>query len=961
MNSPLRLYTPALAQSNDPADQEPLILTDQQGNYLLGRHMDILEDPGGELTIEDVTSPEYTSRFIPSQVNVPNYGYSDSAFWLRLRLRNDANLVNPWLLEVNFQNLNYVDLYLPSQGEGYSVKKSGGLRPFETRDLPYYHIIFILPLASQAEQTLYLRVQTGSSVTLGFTLWSPVTFALNKINFMLRTGLFYGSLLIMLAYHLFLFYSLKESIYFYFVLFLTGSILFFATYEGVADQYLWPGWSQNKLIILVSTQAIFFMTSLKFSDAFLEQRTRAPRLHLFFYLLMGYWGLMILIVPFSTYLTMSKLTAPLILSTPAIAAAAGFYAWRKGYKPARFYLISWLGFIAGIMIVEMVRLGFLASTRLTEYAYQSGLIWLVIMWSLALANRINLLKAETEAANLNLRDSENRLSQILEGMPLGVVLYGKDYKPKYFNRRAVDILSIPPKAIWPDIAAGRTLAQAIQYFSIKQAGSHQDYPLENFPVYKAMHGEPAHIDDAEMDPGGPPVALEYWANPVRDNAGNVESSVVAFQDITGRKQAEAELAEYRKELEKLVEERTAESENANKQLRLRLEWLSAVNKTHPKISSAANLGTVYEELSATILQLLGAELVLILRWQMQAEHPEILYCSLPENTTLDIENLAAFFQKDSALRRDIELGKIIAWTPDQFVSFPEALREFFMQHDLQYSIFAPMMIVPQSVAGVLVIAASASRSNPMLGKQDLVERMALDLAGRAQDAMLLDQELALATLGERDRLARELHDSVTQVLFSATLLAEVLPQIWQRDPEQGLQKLEKLRQLTRGALAEMRAMLLELRPSAITHSPLSDLLAQLADAVASRSGLEFQLFIERTPNLPENVQIDFYRIAQEALNNVVKHSQARLVRMSLSITPLTPEATGTAGQEIKLVIQDDGVGFSSGKKQTGQLGLGFMRERAETIQASLSVESHPGHGTLVTLVWCGELERVYHD
>jgi signal transduction histidine kinase len=962
LDDPMKLYTPALAQSSDAPETEPLILTDQQGHYLLGRHMDILEDPGGKLTIEEITSPEYTSRFTSNQVDVPNYGYSNSAYWLRVRLRNEANLVNKWLLEVNFQNLNYVDLYIPSQGDGYSVKQSGSLEPFSTRDLPYYHVVFELPLASQDEQTFYIRVQSGSSMNLGFTIWSPVTFAMNKISDTLRIGLFYGGLLIMLAYHLFLLYSLREAIYLYFVLFLAASILFFATYEGVADQYLWPGLSQEKLPFLVISMALFFMASLKFGDVFLEQKIRLPRFHWLSYLLIGVWGALIVIMPFSSFIFMSQVTSPMILLTPAFAIVAGIYSWRKGSPHAWFYVVSWAGFSLGIIAEELVRSGILPSTQLTEYSYHIGLIWLVIMWSLALANRINLLKAETEGANLNLRGSENRLSQILEGVPLGIVLYGKDYKPRYFNRRAVDILSNPAKKIWPDISAGRSLAQAMQYFSIKQAGSQQDYPLEKFPVYKAMHGEPAYIDDAEMDQGGPPVFLEYWANPVRDNAGNVESAVVAFQDITGRKQAEDELVDYRKHLERLVEERTARLNIANEQLRLRLMWLSAVNKTHLKISSAANLEMIYEELSSIILQLLGADLVLIIRWEIQADQPEILYCSSQEVGTPGIKKVQALFQKDSPLRRDIELGKLIIWSPDQAASFPASLGEFFLEHNLQFSVLAPMMIISHSFAGVLVVAASNPSWNLIVDQQsDLFERMALDLASRAQDEVLLDQALALAALGERDRLARELHDSVTQVLFSATLLAEVLPQIWQRNPEQGLQKLDKLRQLTRGALAEMRAMLLELRPSAITNSPLDDLLAQLADAITSRSGLQFQLFIERIPSLPENVQINFYRIAQEALNNVVKHAQARLVGMSLSITPLPADATGTARKEIMLEIEDDGVGFSTEGDKSEQMGIGFMHERAESIQADLSIESQPGHGTQVTLIWCGELETVEHD
>ena len=91
-----------------------------------------------------------------------------------------------------------------------------------------------------------------------------------------------------------------------------------------------------------------------------------------------------------------------------------------------------------------------------------------------------------------------------------------------------------------------------------------------------------------------------------------------------------------------------------------------------------------------------------------------------------------------------------------------------------------------------------------------------------ENHQLLDQVQATAAAGERNRLARDLHDSVTQVLFSATLVADVLPQIWRRDPERGLQSLDKLRRLTRGALAEMRTMLLELRPSAVINTPLGD-------------------------------------------------------------------------------------------------------------------------------------------
>jgi len=205
---------------------------------------------------------------------------------------------------------------------------------------------------------------------------------------------------------------------------------------------------------------------------------------------------------------------------------------------------------------------------------------------------------------------------------------------------------------------------------------------------------------------------------------------------------------------------------------------------------------------------------------------------------------------------------------------------------------------------------------------------------------------------ERSRLARDLHDSVTQVLFSASLVAEVLPQRLRRDPESALQSAAELRRLTRGALAEIRTMLLELRPTGITKTPLGELLTQLTEAITSRTELPFQLYIDNLPPLPSDIQTAFYRIAQEALNNVVKHSYARQVMVSLSATPPigARPVDGWVG-EIRMVVKDDGVGFMLGDPSIKHMGLGIMQERAAAIDAIFNLISHPGQGTEVTLIW----------
>jgi PAS domain S-box-containing protein len=225
------------------------------------------------------------------------------------------------------------------------------------------------------------------------------------------------------------------------------------------------------------------------------------------------------------------------------------------------------------------------------------------------------------------------------------------------------------------------------------------------------------------------------------------------------------------------------------------------------------------------------------------------------------------------------------------------------------------------------------------------QRILESLAGRAalaiENARLYERAQHAAVLEERQRLARDLHDAVTQTLFAANLVAVALPNVWRLNLEAGEQALAELRRLTRGALAEMRTLLLELRPAALTNSPLGDLLRQLADAASGRSQFKISLQVAGQRQLPTEVHVAFYRIAQETLNNIVKHAEATEVEMSLRFS-----SSGA-----RLSIDDNGSGFDLRRLPAGHLGLGFMRERAAGIDARLTVESVISRGTRVRLVW----------
>jgi signal transduction histidine kinase len=207
--------------------------------------------------------------------------------------------------------------------------------------------------------------------------------------------------------------------------------------------------------------------------------------------------------------------------------------------------------------------------------------------------------------------------------------------------------------------------------------------------------------------------------------------------------------------------------------------------------------------------------------------------------------------------------------------------------------------------------------------------------------ILNEQIKQSAVVAERHRLARDLHDAVTQTLFAATTMADAVPITWGKNPDRAQELLKQVTTLNRSALAEMRTLLLELRPDAITKSDLKTLLSQLLQTVKGKKVIETHLSVTGIEiELPEDIHIALYRIVQESLNNVVKHSQATQTRILVNYDP-----------ECLIVrIEDNGQGFDPTRRSAG-LGMGGMRERAESLGLRLQIESAPAQGTIIEIIW----------
>ncbi len=423
--------------------------------------------------------------------------------------------------------------------------------------------------------------------------------------------------------------------------------------------------------------------------------------------------------------------------------------------------------------------------------------------------------------------------------------------------------------------------------------------------------------------------------------------IASVTDITKRKQAEDLL-------ERRVEERTRELER-RRQVADGLRDIVAV------LNSNQSLEDILSHITEQACRLLHADASAIFRIQNDQGHLSLQASyGLPDEYAhglhLPPEAMSGVDGGDDRSGGGIDLKDYLL---DGHAAMPTVLHtadaltiisanapddadeDFAGLPPLRYqAVFSVPLVIKEEVYGNLTLYYREPRKFSA-EEIELASTVGDQTALAIENARLRTQVERTAVAAERSRIARDLHDSVTQTLFSATLIAEVLPRLWERNRPESEKRLDELRQLTRGALAEMRTLLLELRPATLIEVELTELLRQLTEAITGRARVPITLEMHGNGSLPPDVKIAFYHIAQEALNNVAKHARAGNAAVTLKRRP----------DRAHLTVKDDGRGFVIDKVTPEHLGLTIMHERAEAIGARLEIESRIGHGTTVTVAW----------
>ena len=462
--------------------------------------------------------------------------------------------------------------------------------------------------------------------------------------------------------------------------------------------------------------------------------------------------------------------------------------------------------------------------------------------------------------------------------------------------------------------------------------------------YKLVHPEDQGLIESLKHPSFSTVPLTVrwmykdgaviWTSqqlvPIYDPAGNLVAIEGIVRDVTERMEA------YQT-LEQRVEERTHEIERRRQVAEGLRDIMTILNSNRP-------LDEILDSIVAQACRLLHTDAVAVYHLQKQTG---LLCTQVARGLEADEAAVSipvgwsAVGEAVLKCRPVVGSNALVALVEE---NDPILEPEQWARLTSLFSRYGALLVVPLMVKDDIYGAIALYYHEPREFTREETE-LAFAFGDQAalaiENARLRIQAEQMAVAAERSRLARDLHDAVTQTLFSTSLIADVLPRLWERDQNEGLRRLNELRQLTRGALAEMRALLLELRPATLSEVGVGELLRQLTEAITGRARVPITLTVDGQPQLQPDVQIALYRIAQEALNNVARHANASQAAVYLHCR----------ADEIELRISDNGQGFDPSCVALEHLGLSIMRERAEAIGATLRVESQPGSGAQVIVIW----------
>jgi diguanylate cyclase (GGDEF)-like protein len=387
-----------LASLGSRAGAAPILLDSRSSGLPLNQHIELLEDVAGELSIADMADPTVQARFRPAHGQA-SVGQSRNPWWIKVQLARTADAPKQWWLENAGITVYRVQLYLPDGRGGWQAREtSDGVAYAEGRDYPYRRMLFRLPELGEQPLTLYLRSYDPAGNSFPLKVWQLTDLQQLASHENLGYGLIYGVIFALLLYNLFILVALRDPAYLWYVLATASVLVFILSMTGHGFQYLWPDGPVPVWVDRVTLPSLWAIFVIRFTQSLLDTQRKLRWAHH----LLNAGSLLYLVAILVNALGYRAEGAIMIALTPLVsvptALASALIRWRQGFIPARFYLIGYSAVLGSTLVLVLRAAGLIQPSNFTAYLYPLAVAAETILFSFALAYRIQILKREKAAA-----------------------------------------------------------------------------------------------------------------------------------------------------------------------------------------------------------------------------------------------------------------------------------------------------------------------------------------------------------------------------------------------------------------------------------------------------------------------------------------------------------------------------------------------------------------------------------
>ncbi|MCG8314945.1 MAG: ATP-binding protein [Pseudomonadales bacterium] len=361
----------------------------------------------------------------PLPDNKVKLGFDAQQVWLKLKLEQQVSKNTPLLLHLDYGFLDQVEMWQVSHGKLVKHYKTGDTLPFNQRPIRHRHFAFPIDSTSEPSQ-IFLLVKSSGSLSFGLNIWSNHAFFYADQDHLLKSGLIYGVFIIMAFYNLFLWFSVRSNSYFLYVLYTLSFGVTLMVLDGYAYQYLWPTspWWQSHGIALFA--CISLISGLAFCLSFLNIKHLAPRLYQYMLLLLALDVVLTISSVFLPYRIVVKITLIITILNCGSAIVLGILAQKRGFRPARLYVLAWTSLLAMAVIYALSQFKLLPFTHLAQESMKIGAFLEICLLSLALADRINNERRDKMIAQNKAMEEERKANEQTE----------KYLQERYFSQQA---------------------------------------------------------------------------------------------------------------------------------------------------------------------------------------------------------------------------------------------------------------------------------------------------------------------------------------------------------------------------------------------------------------------------------------------------------------------------------------------------------------------------------------------